>query len=285
MNLAGAETGLIGLDVVTASYTKGLEHGERARQLSNPPAPKVLDTLARLYRARGVLRARAGDLKGSSDNYRGALAIHEELERRSADPELAFSAAESRARLALALYIEGRQQESRAEYRAALGSLEKLAMEHPENRRYLRTLQSQYLTYGGVLSNRMLAMYDRAEGAELFRKALAIAARLAGDAADRNAQRDLALAHCQYGFALESTEPKLAVAETETGMSMLRRLIARAPEDRGLQQNLLGYLPSYAALLARSASRERWPPHRRRSRWPTCWLKAIPQRCRPAGGG
>jgi hypothetical protein len=62
LSLAGAETGLIGLDVVTAAYSSGLEHGERARQLSNPPSPKVLDTLGKLYRARGVLRARAGDL-------------------------------------------------------------------------------------------------------------------------------------------------------------------------------------------------------------------------------
>jgi tRNA A-37 threonylcarbamoyl transferase component Bud32/tetratricopeptide (TPR) repeat protein len=251
LNLAGAENGLIGLDLVTAAYTSGLEHGELARRLSNPPSPKVLDTLAKLYRSRGVLRARTGDLKGSSENYRAALAMHEELARRGSDPDLIQNAAESRGRLALSLYIDGRQQEARIEFRATTAKLEALSAAHPDNRRYLRALQASHMTHGAVLTNRMLAIADPKEAVELFRRALELAVRLAKDAADRNAARDLAVAHCQLGFAIGTTNPPAAAAEAETGMGMLRRIMAGAPEDRGLQQTILAYQPSYAVMLAR----------------------------------
>jgi tRNA A-37 threonylcarbamoyl transferase component Bud32 len=251
LNLAGAETGLIGLDLVTAAYTSGLEHGELARQFSNPPSPKVLDTLAKLYRSRGTLRARAGDLKGSSENYRAAVAIHEELARSGSDPDLIQNAADSRGRLALSLYIDGRQQEARTEFRATTAKLEALSAAHPDNRRYLRALQASLMTHGGVLTNRMLAIADPKEAVELFRRGLAIAVHLARDAADRNAARDLAVAHCQLGFAMGTTTPAQAAAEVEIGMGLLRRMMAGAPEDRGLQQTILAYQPSYAVMLAR----------------------------------
>lgn len=255
LNLAAAETSLLGLERVTESYTRGLDHAERARRLSRPPTREVLALLARMYRSRATLAARGGDLQGSVDDNRAALRIHEDLAAGGSDPELRLAAAESHSRLALSLYNDGRQREADAEFQTAVREFEQISLAYPDDRRYRRALFSSYFVYGGVLTNSMLGIYNPAQAHQLFETALDLARQMAKDTADANASRDLAIAHCQYGSTLADTDPAAAVREYEEGICILRQLSAQSPEQRGLQMALLLHLPSYAEALAATGRR------------------------------
>jgi len=208
-----------------------------------------------IFRELGEYHADLGHPALSSENYRRALPLYEEVARRDSSIPAQRGLLLIQQRIADAVAFSGDMEGARAMYQKNAEDWARLAAAPKAGPSEQRSLLGAYLAWGAILGDPEslnLGLYDEAQ--KVTAKAVEIGRRLSeADPQNRTAKSDLSRAEAQLGHTLLPTNPSAAIEHLRRAVALAHELHKGAPGDRVFRRDYLGFRADLARAQSRSA--------------------------------